>query len=320
MKTKETEKLDDIIQLNEAALKQYNILAKLEIQGQKDSEEYHQVIKNLQLISEVIEKKINSLQIDDKDLLDYENNLAKKHDYEDEDILVETLFQNNHDLAAKRLSMQIFNYSLINYCYYVEDEYIAEEYQDYREEIAEYMEEDEKKEIDFELIKDRLITSTFLAYLEEAIKNETDNDVKELLIKTKYNVLYLICSVEPKFLRNQEEYVNPTLIQNIITLQQDKVDIEEDFIIPNEETIMMHLEYMAAIPNNYYRSLENNVKVYLLSLYIKTLLSINISKKSDIRLNKVKETIKAKCHKSQDFINEAYNISKTLSVVKKVDL
>lgn len=314
-----TKVLDDILKLNETSLKQYEILAELDINEKNKSEEYQDTLKNIKIIAEVIAKKLANLKISDEDLLRYEASLAKKYNFEDEDILVETLYQNTHDLAAKRLSMQIFNYSLMNYCYVIEEEYIAEEYEGHEDEVCEVVEDDAKKEIDFELIKDRLINHTFLAYLDNAIKNETNEDVKNILIRTKYKVIYLLYPIETNFLKKQDKYVNPNLIQEIIGYQEKNVDLEELFINPNEQIITDHLESIADIPNEYFDSFENNVKLYLLSIYIKTLISINISKPSESRLKIFREKLKLKSTKSKKYIDEAYNISKNLSVVKKVD-
>lgn len=312
--------LDDILKLNETALKQYEILAELDIEGKKKSKEYKDTLSNIELVASVIAKKLANLTISDEDLLRYETCLAKNHDFEDEDILVETLYQNTHDLAAKRLSMQIFNYSLLNYCYIMEDEYIDPEYANLNVEVNEIIEDEVTKEIDFELIKDRLINHTFLAYLDEAIQNETNEEVKKILIRTKYNIIYLIYPVETNFLKDQNKYINPSLIQEVVSYQEEHVNLEELFVEPNEQTIIEHLEWIANIPDKYYDNFENNVKLYLLSLYIKTLLSINISQSSETRLNTFREKLKLKSLKSRKYIDEAYNISKKLSVVKKVDL
>lgn len=319
MITQEKNKLDDILKLNETALKQYEILAELEINGKKNSGDYKKVIANLKMIAEVINKKFDSLNITDEELLEFDASLAQKYDYEDEDILLEVLAQNLNNLPAKRLSMQIFNYSLINYCYCIEDEYIAEEFAEYADEVNEMVEEDANREIDFELIKDRLINYTFLAYLEEAIKNETNKEVKEILIKTKYHTLYLLFTIEHNFLRDQDNYGNPQTFKEAVTCQESNVDLEDEFIKPNEETIIEHLKCIASLPNTYYDTLENNVKIYLMSIYIKTLISINISKPTDRRLNALREKLKLKSEKSRKYIDETYNISKRLSVVKKVD-
>lgn len=319
MNTPETKVLDDILKLNESALTQYKLLAELEIEGKNKSTEYKNTINNIKLIASVINNKLNNLQISDEALLKYEKNLAESHNFDDEDILVEALFQNTHDFAAKRLSMQICNYSLINYCYVIEDEYIDEEYAEYKDEIDEMIDDDANKELDFELVKDRLIHYTFLSYLDAAIKKETNQDVKSILIKTKYNVLYLMSNVEAAFLRKQNNYINPQLFQELIGYQGENVDLEESFIQPNEETITCHLESIAEIPDEYYNNFENNVKVYLLSLYIKTLISINISEPTDKRLKDFRNSLQLKSKKTKKFIDEAYKTSKKLSVVKKVD-
>lgn len=319
MNTKETQKLDDILILNQSALKQYELLAKLDIERKNKTPEYQDILNNLHMISDIIEKKLASLNISNKDLLEYEANLAQKYDYEDEDILVETIFQNIHNLPVKRLSNQIYNYSLLNYCYTSEDEYTDEDFTDYEEEITESIEEDLKKELDFDLLKDRLVNHTFFAYLEDAIAKETNEYVKNILIKTKYYIIYLLYPFESKFLENQDKYYNPTVIQEIITRQEEHVDLEEEFIIPNEETIIENLECIAYVTDEYYDNFDNSVQMYIFSLYIKTLISINISKPADKRLEDFRKKLKLNSSKSKRFVDEAYNISKKLSVVKKVD-
>lgn len=322
MNTPGTKVLDEIQELNETALTQYKLLAELEIEGKKKSTEYKNTLDNIRLIAHVINKKLANLQISDENLLRYEENLARSHNYdgEDEDILVEALFQNTSDFAAKRLSMQIFNYSLIHYCYTVEDEDIDEEYAEYEDEINDMIDDDANKEIDFELIKDRLINHTFLYYLDEAIKKEPNQEVKKILIRTKYNVIYLIYPMENFFLEKQSNFTNPQLYQEIIGYQEENVDLEEAFIQPNEEMITCHLETLAEIDDEYYDRFENNVKVYLLSLYIKTLISINISERADTRLKDFRKNLQLKSQKTKKFIDEAYKTSKKLSIVKKVDL
>lgn len=175
MNKQEKTKLEDLIELNKTVLTQYQKLAELEINGQKNSDEYKSVIKILKIIADVISKKIASLNITSEELLEYELNHAKKYNYEDDDILAEVLMQNTSNLAEKRLSMQLFNYSLINHCYCMEEVFTDEEVIEYEEDINDYFEEEAIKELDFELLKERLIDYTFLAYLEEAIKKKKIN-------------------------------------------------------------------------------------------------------------------------------------------------
>lgn len=319
MNKPETKILDDILELNKTALTQYELLAELDIEGKKKSLEYKNTIRNIKLIASIIEKKLANLKISSKDLFLYEKQLAERHNFDDEDIIAETLYQNTHDAAAKRLSIQIFNYSLLNYCYTIDEEYTDPDYE-YNEELDEIISDDANKEIDFDFVKDRLLIHTLLSYLEKAIKKETNNEVKNILIRTKYNVIYLLYPIEYDFLKKQTNYVNPTTYQEIIGNHTENVDIEELFIQPNEETITYHLESIAEIPDEYYDDFLNNVKVYILSIYIKTLISINISEYTDSRLKDFRKSLQLKSEKSKKYVDEAYKVSKKLSVVKKVDL
>lgn len=100
------------------------------------------------------------------------------------------------------------------------------------------------------------------------------------------------------------------MFQEIITYQGEFVNLEEDFIKPNEETIMEYLDSIASLTKKFYDIENNDVKIYLLSLYVKTLISINISKETDKHLKTLRETIKLKATESKKYIDEAYNISK----------
>lgn len=322
MKKNDQMKLNDILEFNRLILKQYNKLAEMEINGKLNDDDYKKELSYIDLISEVTNNKIESLTATPKEMMDYEESLAIRGNYngDDDDIILEMLCNNLDYLPEKRLSMQLFYYSLNHHIYVIDDVYTNDEFEEISDEADILIEDDVSNDLDFYNLKDRIINHTFFEYLLEAIQKEEDKEIKEALIKTKYYALYLLTSIERKFINNPTNFANAKLFQDTIANQNENVDLEEEYILPNEETIYTELKYIASLKNEYFDKKENIIKVYLMILYLKTYISINISYSSIKRINAYKDKLKVKSTKSKEFIDKAFNVNPALSRVKKVDL
>ena len=60
------QKLAELIKFNKALENVYNTLAELEINGQIESEEYQENVDYLDMIKEVIDKKVRALDLDEE--------------------------------------------------------------------------------------------------------------------------------------------------------------------------------------------------------------------------------------------------------------
>lgn len=314
------EKLNDIIKFNESLEKIYETLAQLEIDGKTDTQEYQDNISYAKLVVEVIKKKLKSLTATPEEIIDFEKTIGKLNrlNENNHDILVDILELSTNN-KMRRLCMQIYYYSLKNGSYIIEDEYVDESFD--KEIIDEYIDESFMHEDEIEYLKDKLIANTFMDYLLDAIKEEKDLEIKNELIKIKYRVIYLYEHLEAIFLNDQINFTKTPIIQELFNLkvEENDCDLEEIYIDPVDETIKAELKYLSELNEDYYNSKKNVVRAILRTLYIKTYLSINISKVSINNLDKYKKSIKPKSENSKQYIENAYKLKKELTTLKKVD-
>lgn len=320
------DKLLDIIKFNKNLESVYNTLADLEINGQINSEEYDKNVYYIQLILETINKKLSSLHLDDATMIEIDETLAalNRFDEEGHDLIID-LLELETDNSVRRTMMQIYYLSIeTNSGYIIED---AMEVSEEEEEIAESLEEELIESIEeeeaVELMKDKIFASTLLDYIIDYIAKEKNTRIKNELIKVKYRLIYLIKSLEISFVNNPRNFSKTALYQELLlaTYKEHESVYETNYTELVKSNVLLEVDYIVNLDDEYYKNIKNKVRAILRSLYIKANLSINydlsiIDYLKDIYTDALAST---KSSISKKNIKESFAIKKELSVQKDVD-
>lgn len=242
-----------VIENNNIIDKIYTRLSDLEINNEKNNEEYNNllaIIKKYSLINERIMKKYS---LSDGDLFYFMNSLLQTNeDAKTEDefnlsfdnvknirfvnyVSEESIYYDDDYFKENYLKNELCIY-LNNVEYNVEDalkalktkfNYTEEEAKEYMDEILEeYQKQDDPVFEQSNLLnnyerkitkaEENLYIHTQMSYLLDAIENEKDIKVKNLLIKYKYKYIACYKTLEDFFLKNTNDFIKTNFYQKRI--------------------------------------------------------------------------------------------------------
>lgn len=324
------EVFSDISKLNNVLEKIYNELAELEINNKTKDKEYLDNLLLIDAIKDLIRKKFQNLSITNTEIIDFESNIANLNDLNNSNFILD-IFELKENNKIRRLLMQIYLYSLKNYIVEInktnyglseEDFDTTEDFEEFNNNINEDITENVRKEYDFEYAKEKVIANLLMKYLLEEINTQEDKYIKDTLIKIKYRLIYTLSTLEPQFLKDPNNFVKENLYLELYNYEVKNVidDIEDLAIIPDLKTAKEEIEYFENIEDEFYENKDNIIKIILRSIYLKTMISLQLSSKSDRTLNRKKRNIKYKSEKTKEYINKAYTLKKDIIKPKKVDL
>lgn len=324
------EVFSDISKLNNVLEKIYNELAELEINNKTKDKEYLDNLLLIDAIKDLIRKKFQNLSITTTEIIDFESNIANLNDLNNSNFILD-IFELKENNKIRRLLMQIYLYSLKNYIVEInktnyglseEDFDTTEDFEEFNNNINEDITENVRKEYDFEYAKEKVIANLLMKYLLEEINTQEDKYIKDTLIKIKYRLIYTLSTLEPQFLKDPNNFVKENLYLELYNYEVENVidDIEDLAIIPDLKTAKEEIEYFENIEDEFYENKDNIIKIILRSIYLKTMISLQLSSKSDRTLNRKKRNIKYKSEKTKEYINKAYTLKKDIIKPKKVDL
>lgn len=342
MKNNFNEQMLDLVKLNASVEKMYNHLAKLEIKGLIDSDEYKEYLSLIDTASDIINKKIRNFTCTPKELENYEILLTQLNRLEDHDMIIDVLDLTKNN-KIRRTIMQLYYYSIINHVMYEETEDItkkyAEEYgidisdyedkEDYEDDIKEMYEEDLKEaylsevnEDDFMYAKSKVEAHLLLHFLEEEITNQKNKRIKNTLIRVKYRLIYILPIIERNFINNPKKCANPNLYMELYNYQVEKTndDIKDITVRLDYENARAELDYLSGLSDEYLKNTNNRISTILRSIYLRMLLSMQLTKENDNALLEDKDEIDYKSNKTKEYVEKAYRLKKEISTLKKVDL
>lgn len=324
----------EITKLNKTLESMYTELAELEILGLQYSKEYDKNISYIQMILDVINKKIRALDFTNEDLIEIDEKLGAINGYNDEEHnFILDLFELSENNHMRRLCMQLYYISIENDCgYNIEDiedkdKYVDSELaenEELQEKCEEYLDELIKKENEVELLKDKLFSHTLMQYLLDAIESEKNIEIKNELIKVKYRLIYLLKDLERRFINNPKKFSRVNFYQEL--LKEREKDDEEIYMYlytePIKEEIEAELNYLSKLNDSYYSNIKNRICVILRVIYIKTYLSMNFDTRIDKELKDIQQQVinETESDISRENVIKSFEIKKELSVPKKVDL
>lgn len=247
----------DILDYSTHVEKIYNYLAKLEIEGKKDTEEYEDIASLIEDAIKIENQKYRQIpKFLSKDIIEIKKLIEGLNRTTDESILNVTEM-NSKTNKLKRLYAHIRDYSLIrneeedvenNEEEMISVEFLgfvtqipkklAEQYgidkqlEEKDKEIREKEAERRKVTCDLIYYKFALINSLFIDYLEEYISNCNNKLIKNRLIKYKYQLIFSTPSLEAGFAKHPKHPSNTEYLKEIVAIkiQEHPAKYHDDFL------------------------------------------------------------------------------------------
>ena len=212
------ENLKKLFFITQKIKKAYDNLAILEINKQKNSEEYTKWTNYLQTLLELEEQIYTIIGNNPKKLSDMLDYILGSDPYSISDVLVYLNNDNEEEILKNRVSAR-FDYIVNTVPFSEEEEYFMEEDEEDNEEEVEIILADEtveEIEDDFfyqanvDLMMEQDVINTILEMLKNYLDNPYYENIKDTLIKFKYKLAFAFKFVEKEFLDNNF-VINDTL-------------------------------------------------------------------------------------------------------------
>lgn len=316
--------LGEILRFYQGLEKVYETLADLESKQKMDSSAYAENIEYVKMFLDIVKEKFKKIHFDDASLIEAEATIASLNqlDNENQDFVIDVL-ELKKNLAARRLCMVLYMIARENNIGYLEEDIVASPYPEYKAIADEMILEEFEKEDELDLIKDHLFANTLMDYLLEAIQNEKDEEVRDELIHIKYRLIFMLPTLEPRFVNEPYHFTKTALYQSLLQLKvEDNPELyQEEYSYTLQNTIEYELIYLSKLPPTYYRTKKNKICLLLRIIYLKASMSINYSPSVDYYLKETLEELisSAKNQKTKESLTEAFAVKKELTMPKIVD-
>lgn len=331
---KTIDKILDILKLEKTAEKLYIHLAELEINGKIDSKEYKEYVDLISYTRKFINKHLNEITLNDKDLIDYTDNLMHIFRLEEVDFIIQliTSKQNN---AQIRLINDLTYLAVDRKAIYVDDE-IPEEYKKMIDNFDDEDEDEDKNlmdEIDQEYndemyeidkLNDQLLSNIMMDYVIDLIEKEQDPSLKKELIYYKYRLIYLFRYLEMNLIKNEKPTTYTQVYIELLKFyfKEDSLLFEDEIIEAVKHNIEYELEDLVNFKESELKDKFTLLEYKLRIIYIKTRLSMLYDQDTIAYFDRIKELIKKqnKSDIANKLIDESYNLKKELSLRNNLDL
>ena len=321
------QKLAELIKFNKALENVYNTLAELEINGQIESEEYQENVDYLDMIKEVIDKKVRALDLDEEEIMEAEEFIAglNRLDDKDHDIILDVLNLSEEN-SVRKLVYQLYIISRKSNMFVMTDEQpISDEFdEDEKELIEDELYDEIVKEDELDLLKEDLLSHTLMEYILDAINNEKNTRVKNELIRVKYRLLFLLDTLGNPFIKNQKHFTKVPILQELLVCKykEEPKLYNEDFLEPIRGVLTDFIDTISAVDKDEIKGYKAKAKYILFKLYLKTFVSIIYDEAFHQEMVNTKDAIKedAKSDFARENIDDIFKLKLELSNLKKVDL
>ena len=320
-------KLADIIKFNKALENIYNTLAELEINGQINSEDYQLNIEYLEMTKEIIDKRINALDLSEEELMEAEEFVASLNHLDDKnhDIIIDILCLTREN-STRKLVYQLYMLSRRKNMFVMTDEQpISDEFsEDELEFIEDELYQEVVKEDELDILKENLLSHTLMEYILDAISSEKNSRVKNELIRVKYRLLFLLDTLGSSFINNQRKFTKVPVYQELLKIKYNEEPelYYQDFLEPIKGVLTDFMDTLSAVDKDEIKGYKDKAKYILFKLYLKTFISIIYDEEFHQEIVNAKEQINmdAKSDFARENIEDIFRLKKDLSNLKKVDL
>lgn len=171
---------------------------------------------------------------------------------------------------------------------------------------------------DFEYKMSRLFAKVFFGYLEDAVNNTKDEDIRKKMIIIKDHLLLIFDCIFDDFINNPLEYYVITDEDKLAmkNLTDDDFENQYQFI---QMTISSQVEAIELMSDEDLEDKDKELIAYIRSLYIKAIYSVNFFDGIDEVIDNAKEKLKDKTEKSVKYLHIALEKDPTIRITKKVD-
>ncbi len=340
--------IDEIVAFSNSAVTLYDKLADLEYHDQVNSEEYLECIEILRMIKEMEDKKYAKIKFDTAFMEDHLLYLYHKYGVQNQDMLFTLTTIDGKDLGVKRflskgqtiatkrnetlIPMYLTKEELEKYRDDIEKELggpvdliDAQEYCD--EAIAQVEPRERKKEKirnEVELLRNEALSHTYIAYLNDYIRNTKSKKLKKELLKVKYRTISFNIPLEDYFLDRGPNFAMPKLFQKCIekdikTKFEAYQQIYIDFLEAEIEETINHLN---TIVNFDLPLKEGGLEALVESIYMKACNSVNPSSELESSLEVFKQNAlkNSQTDYAKNKILDSFDLKKELTMTKNVDL
>ena len=343
--------IQDIIAFSNSAIKLYDKLAELEYNGLVGSKEYYECIDLLRYIQEYEDKKyaqikFNTIYMQDQleymckaNNLKYEDMLFTLCSINDDALGVKRFVSKSQTIAAKRNETAVvrpmteeekkkYEADLEKQLgYKVELQSVTDYYENYDEsEEPGYEEElqEEKVRNEVEILRNEALSHTYIAYLDDYIRNTKSKRLKKALLKVKYRTIGFNKPLEDYFLERGPQFVMPKLFQRCVEadITRKKNAYAEVYLDFLEAEIEEAIRELDTIENFDLPLKEGGLYAIVESIYTKACNSINPSYELECSLEVLKQNAlkKSKTDYAKEKIMDSFKLKKELTMSKNVDL
>ena len=339
-----------VIELNKAVEKMYKRLAALDYQGLKNNDEYNTLVDLIKDTATNSNKIFKKYPLHDNDILNFINLITEINKYSTLPLI--TLLNDQASIKIKRFLEHHFIYELENKNL-TQDEVIPEynnilvNFNGVKYSLNNLMSlfdecgyttlanklEKDKKNLYLkkyrEIIQNKEITInkinlqnfTLLDYFDNEINKTTDKRIKKRLIKSKYILFSMFKSLEDSFLEDQTNYSKTKYYQNeykkLFNKNNNLNKYYNDYYIEQINSLIL---YTLERNKDKYNNLDDRYKDIILSIYLKTLISLLNNKKDIDAIYKDQDYIISENHNNfnAQFLNTTRNLNEELILSRKL--
>lgn len=326
---KTIDKILDILKLEKTAEKLYEHLAQLEIENKINSKEYKEYVEFISYTRKFINKYLNEITLNDKELIDYTDNLMHIFRLEDVDFIIQLIINKTNN-AQIRLINDLTYLAVDRKAIYIED--VLEDsktfYDDDEDEDIDLLDEINKeyndKMYEIDKLNDILLSNIMMDYVIDLIENEKDIELKKELIYFKYRLIYLFRYLETYLIKKEQPITYTHIYFDLLKLNfnKDSLLFEDEILEAIKYNIEYELEELINFKDSEIKDKFTLLEYKLRIIYIKTRLSMLYDQDTIAYFDHIKELIKKenKSDIAKKLIDESYNLKKELSLRNNLDL
>lgn len=350
MACKDYENIQEIMAFSKSAGVIYDKLADMEFNGLIGSKEYFECIDFLREIRKYEDRRWKDIKLNTEYFNNYMSYVMDAHNLRLQDLLFVLDINNpkegiefkrfisfGQSYAAKRnesiCACELDQSEIEQYKKELEEKYGCEVeivspdeggYTDMEELIDPEDLAREKEMNEVELMRDEALAHTFIYYLQEEIKNTTDEETKKYLLKAKYRCICVNYALEKWFLDRAPYFCMPKLFQRCVEADIHNranayQEVYIDFLRADIEESLRELDSIQYVD----MPLEEGGGYALLEMiYTKACNSVNPSYELDNELQVLKQNAlkKSQTDYAKKKILESFKLNKELTMTKNVDL
>ena len=300
MEKKKSEDMFTILELNESLNKVYDRLAELEIEGNLGNDEYMDLLEVIRFGTERCDKYMLKYPLSDEEMTDFIDLLIKLNNYDQYDpfdytsytntIRIKRFMEHNFELASMyhtampiQTTNDIISINGEEYDYADGIALLEESGQDdLVEALAEQfaLAQEADKEIDrdlddFDMARMKVESHIFMSYLLDAIKEEKNEDVRNMLIHMKYKIIGMIRTLEHSFLSNYKlDNFNIELYQRALErVFEKRQELYLRYLEYEENIISIEQDMLMERNKKEYKDIYDHINDILLGIKLQTHLS-----------------------------------------------